>query len=50
MDCALGNLKALRKFAAGNAAFGLKQHQRGEESVGLHGLESILSSKHFYLV
>jgi hypothetical protein len=37
MDGTLGNLKALREFAAGNAAFGLEQHQRREESVGLHG-------------
>jgi len=37
MDGALGDLEAVGELAAGDAAFGLKEEKRGEESVGLHG-------------
>jgi hypothetical protein len=37
MDGALGDLEAIGELAAGDAAFGLKEEERGEESVGLHG-------------
>ena len=48
MDGALGDLEAVGELAAGDAAFGLEEEERGEESVGLHGRSVIPFINFFY--
>jgi hypothetical protein len=49
MDGALGDLETVGELAACDAAFGLKEEERGEKSVGLHGGGCALSSNFFIL-
>lgn len=48
VDGALGDLEAIRELAAGNAALGLKEEQRGEETVGLHRMAIFTFFELFY--